>query len=140
MKTKAKAYAYVVRRGHLLVFRHAEFPEVGIQVPGGTIDAGETPEHAVLRETHEETGLEGLSIVRALGEHVRDMRDFDEQAFHHRYFFELACGDAPETWQWWERTPSGGGPPIAFDFFWVPIDAVPTLFAEHDYFVTALRP
>ncbi len=47
----------------LLVFLH---PTAGLQVPAGTVEAGETPEAAVLRETAEETGLHGVSIVERL--------------------------------------------------------------------------
>ena len=136
MRTIPKAFAYVIREGRLLVFRHADAPEAGIQVPAGTIDANETPEQAVLREAHEETGLEGLRIVKKLGEYARDMRDLGEETVHHRHYFELALDrEAPETWRWYERDPCSGGPPIAFDLFWVPLDAVPALAADHDYFI-----
>ncbi len=56
-----KAYGFVLREGaegrELLVFEHAGMPEAGLQVPGGTIDAGETPLQAVAREVLEESGL-----------------------------------------------------------------------------------
>jgi 8-oxo-dGTP pyrophosphatase MutT (NUDIX family) len=52
------------RGDELLLFRH---PYVGIQIPAGTVDPGETPDAAVLRETHEETGLREVSIVGYLG-------------------------------------------------------------------------
>ena len=32
---KRKVYAYLVHAGKLRVFRHRDFPEAGIQVPGG---------------------------------------------------------------------------------------------------------
>ncbi len=47
----------------LLVFMH---PSAGLQLPAGTIEAGETPEAAVLRETAEETGLGTVSIIELL--------------------------------------------------------------------------
>ncbi len=34
--------------------------ESGLQVPGGGVGPGETPDEAALREAHEETGLEDL--------------------------------------------------------------------------------
>lgn len=48
----------------LLVFEH---PSGGIQVPAGSVEPGEDPAAAVLREVHEESGLTTAQIVRALG-------------------------------------------------------------------------
>ena len=63
-----KVTALVMRPGargdELLLFRH---PYVGIQIPAGSVDPGETPVVAVLRETFEETGLREVSIVEYLG-------------------------------------------------------------------------
>lgn len=64
-----KVTAFVVRPakrgGHdLLLFRH---PSAGVQIPAGTVEDGERPEDAVLREAAEETGLFGLTIRQNLG-------------------------------------------------------------------------
>jgi 8-oxo-dGTP pyrophosphatase MutT (NUDIX family) len=59
--TKRKALAYITWGNSLLVFRHPHVPAAGIQVPGGTIEEGESPEEAVLREAIEETGLQTSS-------------------------------------------------------------------------------
>lgn len=63
-----KVTAFVTREGEhgreLLVFRH---PTAGVQLPAGTIEPGETPEQAVLRELCEETGIDQAEIVRRLG-------------------------------------------------------------------------
>jgi len=63
-----KVTAFITRltgRGtDLLLFEH---PYAGIQLPAGTVEAGETPEHAVLREAFEETGLQPLTIRKYLG-------------------------------------------------------------------------
>jgi len=48
----------------LLVFQH---PTAGIQLPAGTIDDGETPLQAVVREVFEETGLTSLGSVTSIG-------------------------------------------------------------------------
>lgn len=40
MRKVGKVYAYITHEERLLVFKHVDFPEVGIQVPGGTLDAG----------------------------------------------------------------------------------------------------
>jgi 8-oxo-dGTP pyrophosphatase MutT (NUDIX family) len=63
-----KVAALTVRQGagglELLVFTH---PLAGIQVPAGSVEPGEAPEHAAARETQEETGLSWLRVVGQLG-------------------------------------------------------------------------
>lgn len=48
----------------LLLFEH---PSAGIQVPAGTVEIGEEPSDAALREGGEESGLEGLRVEEFLG-------------------------------------------------------------------------
>jgi 8-oxo-dGTP diphosphatase len=137
---KHKVFAYITHEAHLLVFRHPTAPEAGIQVPAGTVQAGEPPAVAVLREAAEETGLAGLVLDRLLGEQVRAMADFGRDEVHHRYFYHLRGPAAPpRAWRHWERDPSDGGAPIPFDFFWVPLpDGVPDLIADHGYLLPQL--
>lgn len=63
-----KVTALIVRpsgEGHdLLLFEH---PFAGIQIPAGTVEPGETPAAAVIRETLEETGLVHVAIRQELG-------------------------------------------------------------------------
>lgn len=63
-----KVTIFVTRRsdaGHdLLLFQH---PSAGIQIPAGTVEAGEEPEAAAMRETTEETGLGDFAALRYLG-------------------------------------------------------------------------
>ncbi|WP_104166100.1 NUDIX domain-containing protein [Arthrobacter sp. SX1312] len=51
-----KVVCYVVQEGHLLVLTHDALPmtEAGVQVPAGSIEPGETPEEAAVRELFEE--------------------------------------------------------------------------------------
>jgi 8-oxo-dGTP diphosphatase len=64
-----KAFIYVTRDARdLLVLAHPDHPEIGLQVPAGTIEAGETPEQAAMREASEETGLSSFHINAFLGE------------------------------------------------------------------------
>ena len=57
---KNKVLAYLTRINadtvELLVFRHRDFPDAGLQVPGGSIDTAETPMAAAHREIFEESG------------------------------------------------------------------------------------
>ncbi|MGC4108070.1 MAG: NUDIX domain-containing protein [Thermomicrobiales bacterium] len=140
MTTRRKAFAYIVHRGRIVLLHHPDHPEAGIQVPAGTMEDGETPEDAVLREAFEETGLVGLRIVRFLGRARIDLRPFGKAEWHDRWFFQLALDDDPdaahaETWERMEHDPFDGGPPIRFLLRWTPLDAVPPLIGGHDRFL-----
>jgi 8-oxo-dGTP diphosphatase len=59
-RQRVAAYAVIVRDGHILLSLIAPqiSPEARWTLPGGGIDFGEEPARAVVREVHEETGLE----------------------------------------------------------------------------------
>ena len=82
MKTRHRAYAYITNGSRLLLFTQPEAPEAGIQVPAGTIEPGENPQDAAMREAKEETGLTELRYEQFLAQDTRDMRD---------------CGSPPRT-------------------------------------------
>ena len=118
-----KAFAYVTRGGRLLVFDHVEYPEAGLQVPGGTIDPGESPRAAVLREAEEETGLSAFGEPRPLGVVEFDAREVGRDEVHRRHFFHLPLlEEAPERWRHHEMHDSGGGGPVEYELYWMPID------------------
>lgn len=76
MQVVEKVTAFVTRETEngrqLLIFRH---PWNGLQLPAGTVEVGESPETAVLREAAEETGLTGLVLKRPLGMQTRTLPD-----------------------------------------------------------------
>ncbi len=59
-------------RGIVLIER--KNPPVGLALPGGFVEVGETVEHAVIREMKEETGLD-FEIERILGVFSDPKRD-----------------------------------------------------------------
>ena len=128
-----KVFAYITHAGQLLLFRHTEYPEAGIQVPAGTVAEGEQPDAAVLREAFEETGLTGLELDMLLGETVCDMSGEGLDEVHHRTYYHLRCtGDPPQVWRHWECNASDGSPPIEFELFWAPLpDGLPELLPGH---------
>ena len=138
---KQKVFAYITQNNHLLVFRQPDFPEAGIQVPAGTLRPDETPEIGVLREAQEETRLNQLSIQQFLGEQIWQNPYTETSEIHHRYFFHLHCHEqTPPTWLHGENDPSEGVQSfIRFELFWVPLIQVPTLIANHDYYLETVR-
>ena len=102
-----------------------------MQVPAGTVENPNDLDGEVLREAEEETGLKNLKIVKYLG-----TLDFDASQFrpeiHERHFFHLSPDtEPPEEWLHYEMTPTGGGEPIAYNFFWREIKAA-DLTAKQD--------
>jgi 8-oxo-dGTP pyrophosphatase MutT (NUDIX family) len=68
VRTVEKVTAFITRQtkdGHQLLL--LDHPNAGIQIPAGTVEAGETPDQAVLREVSEETGLTISSPSAYLG-------------------------------------------------------------------------
>ena len=57
-------------RGILMIWRHRFMPDTwGWEIPGGAVDAGESPEQAAVREVYEETGWRPTGPVRHLSRH-----------------------------------------------------------------------
>ena len=68
MASPQKVTAFILHRKksgrELLLFEH---PSFGIQVPAGTVEVGEDPQAAALREGGEESGLEDLRLEDFIG-------------------------------------------------------------------------
>ena len=133
-----KVYAYILRRNeaeeHLLVFEHLDFPEAGIQIPGGTVEPEESIPAAAMREVQEETGLDCVEFVEKLGESFHDMRCYGMKGLHERHYFHCRVTVPTEgSWIAYEETPSDGTPgPITLKFYWVSLDSVPSLAGRTD--------
>lgn len=126
-----KALAYVLQGEDLLVFTQPESPEAGLQVPAGTIQPGETPGEAVVRELEEETGIDDVRDLELLGTATYDMRKYGREELQERYFFRITlASEPPRQWRWHERH-DGLSPAEPFELFWMPAaEAAGTLEAR----------
>jgi 8-oxo-dGTP pyrophosphatase MutT (NUDIX family) len=99
-------------RVEILAFRH---PNAGLQLVKGSLEPGEDPAHAALRELSEESGIEDADIISSLGTiHVIG----PDQEW---YLFVCSTDPLPDAWS--HFTLDGGG--HAFSFFWHPFDEEP---------------
>ncbi len=139
---RLKVYVYLTNGISLLVFRHPDFPEAGIQVPGGSVEPGEPLVSASLREVVEETGLSGLTDPQFLGVQSYNFAPLGRDEVHQRYYYHYQlAGSQPATWRHYETNPSDRSPrPIAFEFYWVDLrGGDPELIAELDAFLPRLK-
>ncbi len=115
MKVVHKACACVVRQGEILAFRH---PLAGNQIVKGTIEAGEDPLKAVLRELEEESGL-----VHTAAEWIGELEHLIQRAesLTEKQIWQLYVIPAPaECQEYWEHlaigSPAEEG--LLFSFYW----------------------
>jgi 8-oxo-dGTP pyrophosphatase MutT (NUDIX family) len=148
-----KVTAFVVRTTphgtELLLFEH---PHAGVQLPAGTIELGETPEAAALREAREETGLSAFTGLESLGARDEllppDMRVmlrttalFTRPASDHTYGVQIrsgitvrveraVAGFAQITYE--EQHADGGHPYVSYALTgWVPTDVLAPGWRRH---------
>jgi 8-oxo-dGTP pyrophosphatase MutT (NUDIX family) len=124
---RVKAYGYIVRDKRLLVFREPDYPDAGVQVPGGTVEPGEEVGQGLARELREETGRGDFSVLSKLATHPYSYEKDGTRHVHERHFFHVATtGNWPDTWMHSDATPDLGGPPVRFVFHWADLND-PTL-------------
>jgi 8-oxo-dGTP pyrophosphatase MutT (NUDIX family) len=131
-KRKKKVLAYIFRQTktgpELLIFAHRDYPEAGLQVPGGTLDEGEDPLTGVLREVKEEAGLENFTSVKLLGE--AEYVATKKKEIHLRRFFQLTYDETCETTFIHTVTAGKEDEGLVFLYRWIKLLELPELAAD----------
>jgi 8-oxo-dGTP pyrophosphatase MutT (NUDIX family) len=115
-----KVLVYLMRhccgQAQVLVFEHRDAPEAGIQVPAGSMLAGEAPEAAAYRELLEESGLsrDQVRLARKLAEAVEP----ENHCRRHAFLFEPHEA-LPHRWSH-AVTGEGEDKGMVFEFYWLP--------------------
>ena len=141
MKTHTqKVVCYLTSRRHLLVLTHLDVPllHAGVQVPAGTIEAGESAERAAVREVQEETRLTGLSVVGAIGADTYDISPMRYEIQHRTFVHLRTDADVTCRWQAGEARPSDGGAGHRWECWWMPMEHAHVLAAAQGRFIHLL--
>ncbi|WP_251328454.1 NUDIX hydrolase [Haloplanus pelagicus] len=117
-----KACAYVTRNeSELLVFEGPGHD--GLQIPKGTVEPGERPRDAMVRETVEESGVATFEGLTHLATDVWTRRESPPKRYV-RSFYHVPVHEPRDAWT---HTVTGTGPErgAQFEFSWVdlPTDA-----------------
>ena len=139
---RRRVFLYLTRGDAVLALRHVDYPDLRPEVPGGTIEPGEPPAEAALREAREETGLDISQAPELLG--TRTLEPVPGTGVGKRleaWYYRIAVGEgAPDVWRHRERHASGGGADILFELWWAPLDALPPLSAADRRLIDRLGP
>jgi len=138
---RRRVFCYITCENRLLVFDHVDFPDAGTQIPGGTVEPGEEPETAALREAREETGLDGFSKPTLISQQTIDLEPFGKREIIDAWYYHVQyAGGATDRWRQWEATPGDGSPqPILFELYWLPLDQEIKLHGADGWYLDQVR-
>lgn len=136
-----KAYAYITRGHDVLILTDLVGKLAGLrQIPGGTMEPGETPEEAVLRECFEETGLPGLKIGTYVG-YLECPCPVHDDEWQLRHYFHVTADPSPtiDAWDHVEETPFDGSAPMPIHLSFEPLDGTTmNCWAEFGHYLPQL--
>jgi len=116
MQAPSKVCPIVLRNCNAVEVLAFEHPSAGLQLVKGTIELGETPAEAAVRELREESGLEASAVA--------DLGLWESGHLGHVWSFQLCESASPVFDRWTHRTEDDGG--HEFAFFWQALHAEPS--------------
>lgn len=138
--SKKKVLAYITRKINnsieLLIHRHVDIDEAGLQIPAGTIEYNETVKEALFREIQEESGLCDLNFIKKLGttKYLPEGRN----EVHERHYFLLETNISNDTWRHKIKS-NGEDDGLIFEYKWYKLDKIPKLAAKQDELVLEIK-
>jgi 8-oxo-dGTP pyrophosphatase MutT (NUDIX family) len=131
---RRRVVGYVTRGRELLVFEHAGMT----QLPAGRIDAHESLEEGLVREVAEETGLDGVRVVRELADAVEFARLFGPGVHESHALHAVTDAETPDEWGH-HVTGTGMDSGMVLPCRWVPLDEPLLLWGKPDPLLDELR-
>lgn len=130
---KRKVLAYITKGQapnlEILIFKHRDHPEAGLQVPGGTVEEGELLLDAMYREIREETGIvqEDLTMVGDI--HTYNYSPENKESIYERTFFHLTYLGKQQEWDHLVMC-DGEDNGLIFQYRWERVESLPLLAGE----------
>jgi len=130
-----KVCAYITRNAsEVLVFEGPGHD--GLQIPKGTVESGERPREAMVREAIEESGLATFEGLRHLTTDVWTRRESPPKRYV-RSFYHVPVHEPRDSWT---HTVTGDGPErgAEFEFHWVDLPTDATFALDLDDYLHTL--
>ncbi len=136
-----KAFALIIRHDadgtcELLVLELKSIGYEYYRLPGGNVEAGETPLQAAHRETREESGIEDLQFIRRIGK-TGYFKPYIQSDVERTDFLFKADPHLPDSWEHVGTVGPESG--VVFAFSWISHESISTVDPELATFLTPDR-